>query len=82
VWCVVVLGGMRIKTSVSLPGELLEKIDEFDSNRSAFLERAAWWYLAASAKSRRDAKDAVILERIVEELNGESDVLAFQGLPE
>ena len=73
---------MRIKTSVSLPGELLEKIDEFDSNRSAFLERAAWSYLAASAKSMRDAKDAVILERIADELNEESDVLAFQGLPE
>jgi hypothetical protein len=38
--------------------------------------------LARRAKAELDAKDAVILDRIAEELNQQSDALAFQGLPE
>jgi metal-responsive CopG/Arc/MetJ family transcriptional regulator len=72
---------MRVTISVSLPSGLLKQIDQLDSNRSAFLERVASAYLAATAKSRRDARDAKILDRIADELNDESDVLAFQGLP-
>ena len=30
----------------------------------------------------RDARDAAILDRVAEELNQQSDVLDFQGLPE
>ena len=73
-------GGMRVKTSVTLPSSLLEEIDRIDDNRSAFLERAALSYLARRAKAERDAKDAAILDRIAEELNEESDVLEFQGI--
>ena len=72
---------MRVKTSVSLPRGLLNEIDRRDKNRSAFLERAALSYLARLAKAELDAKDAAILDRIAEELNKESDVFAFQGLP-
>ena len=75
-------GGMRVKTSVTLPSALLEQIDRIDSNRSAFLERAALAYLARKAKTERDAQDAAILDRVAEELNQQSDVLEFQGLPE
>ena len=68
--------------SVTLPSTLLEEIDRVDSNRSAFLEKAAVSYLARRAKTERDARDAAILDRVAEELNGQSDVLEFQGLPE
>lgn len=73
---------MRVKTSVTLPSALLEEIDRIDSNRSAFLERAALSYLARTAKAARDAQDAAILDRVADELNRQSDVLEFQGLPE
>ena len=73
---------MRVKTSITLPSTLLEEIDRVDSNRSAFLERAATSYLARAAKAERDGRDAAILDRIAGELNQESDVLEFQGLPE
>lgn len=76
------IGGMRVKTSVTLPSTLLEQIDRIDSNRSAFLERAALSYLARKAKAERDAQEAAILDRVAEELNEQSDVLEFQGLPE
>ncbi|MFN0105912.1 MAG: hypothetical protein ACKV2U_27975 [Bryobacteraceae bacterium] len=74
---------MKVKTSVTLSSTLLEEIDSRDSNRSAFLERAARLYLAQEAKSGRDAKDAALLERNAERLNKEAaDVLEYQGLPE
>lgn len=72
--------GMRVKTSVTLPRSLLKEIDRIDSNRSAFLERAAFEHLARRVKVERDVEDAAILERIAEELNQQSDVLEFQGL--
>ena len=73
---------MKVKTSVTLSSALLEQIDRIDDNRSAFLERAAFSYLAVKAKAERDAQDAAILDRVAEELNQQSDVLDFQRLPE
>jgi metal-responsive CopG/Arc/MetJ family transcriptional regulator len=74
---------MRVKTSVTLPSALLEEVDRVDSNRSAFLERAAHMYLARLAKADRDAKDAAILERNADRLNREAvDVLEYQDSPE
>ena len=72
---------MRVKTSVTLPSSLLQEIDRLDSNRSAFLERAALSYIAKRVKSELDARDAAILDRVADELNQQSDVLEFQGLP-
>ncbi len=37
---------VRVKTSVTLPKELLSRLDQVDKNRSALLERAAPAYLA------------------------------------
>jgi metal-responsive CopG/Arc/MetJ family transcriptional regulator len=74
---------MRVKTSVTLPEELLGEIDRLDSNRSAFLERAARQYLTQASKATRDARDAAIIERHAKRLNEEAmDVLEYQGLPE
>lgn len=69
---------MRVKTSVTLPGSLLEDIDRANPNRSAFLEQAARHYLQLSAKQARDAKDAAILDRNAGRLNREAeDVLDY-----
>jgi metal-responsive CopG/Arc/MetJ family transcriptional regulator len=74
---------MKVKTSVTLPSALLEEIDRVDSNRSAFLERAALAYLARSSKEARDLRDAKILDRHADRLNAEAaDVLEYQGFPE
>lgn len=73
--------GMRVKTSVTLPSALLKEIDRLDDNRSAFLERAAVAYIGKRRKSELDAQDAAILDRVADELNQQSDVLAFQGMP-
>jgi len=72
---------MRVKTSVTLPISLLKEIDRLDSNRSAFLARAALSYIGQHVKSELDARDAAILDRVADELNRQSDVLEFQGLP-
>jgi hypothetical protein len=75
------VSGMRVKTSVSLPSSLLKEIDRHSGNRSAFLEEAANFYLAQSAKRIREAKDAVILEKNIERLNREAtDVLEYQSV--
>lgn len=73
---------VRVKTSVTLPDTLLTEIDRVDSNRSAFLEKAARKYLADEARALRRKKDAAILERISERLNREAeDVLEYQSFP-
>jgi len=73
---------MKVKTSITLPEDLLQDIDRVDSNRSSFLERAARQYLAAMEKARRQARDATILDAHAKQLNEEAlDVLDYQGLP-
>ena len=73
---------MRVKTSVTLPADLLESIDRADPNRSAFIERAARAYLARLRKAERAARDIQIINRNAERLNHEAqDVLEYQRLP-
>ena len=72
---------VKVKTSITLPEELLQAIDQTDPNRSSFIEKAARQYLAALAKSRREAQDAEILNARAESLNREAlDVLEYQDL--
>jgi len=72
---------VKVKTSITLPEDLLQSIDQTDPNRSSFLEKAARQYLAALAKSRRNEKDAEILGERAESLNREAlDVLEYQDL--
>ena len=53
-----------------------------DSNRSAFLERAALIYLARLEQSRRDRRDIAIINRHARRLNREAkDALEYQMLP-
>ena len=76
-------GPMRVKTSITLPKDLLEEIDHLEKNRSAWLERAARQYLAGIARDHRTAKDVALLKKHADRLNAEAaDVLGYQGLPE
>jgi hypothetical protein len=73
---------MRVKTSITLPKELLGRLDQVDKNRSALLERAARAYLAQLERQARDRKDIEIIDRIAERLNREAlDTLEYQQLP-
>lgn len=72
---------MRLKTSITLPGDLLEQIDRVEVNRSVFIEKAARRYLAHLAKMRREARDTAIMEAHAARLNREAlDVLEYQDL--
>lgn len=72
---------MRVKTSITLPQELLSRLDRVDTNRSALLERAAISYLAAIERESRDRKDREIIDRNAERLNREAlDALSYQEI--
>ena len=73
---------MKVKTSITLSGEVLDLIDrqngEFHS-RSEFLERAAREFLARLARTQAERRDLAIINRKTDALNAEAkDVLAYQ----
>ena len=70
---------MRVKTSITLPKDLLARIDRVDKNRSALLEQAALAYLARLERQARNRKDIEIIHRHAERLNREAiDTLEYQ----
>ena len=70
---------MRVKTSITLPQELLASIDQINPNRSAFVEEAARAHLLRLAKARREARDRDIINRNADRLNAEArDVMDYQ----
>ncbi len=73
---------MRAKISITLPRELLDRLDRADKNRSALFERAALAYLARVEKRMRDQKDIDIIDRDAKWLNREAlDTLEYRRLP-
>ncbi len=73
---------MRVKISITLPKELLGKLDRVDKNRSALLERAARAYLLNLERQARDRRDIEMISRVVERLNRKAkDTLDYQQLP-
>ena len=73
---------MRVKTSITLPKELLSRLDRLDKNRSALLERAAIAYLARLEREARDQRDLDIIDRNANRLNREAlDTLEYQQIP-
>jgi metal-responsive CopG/Arc/MetJ family transcriptional regulator len=73
---------VRVKTSITLPEELLHRLDRVERNRSAVLERAARAYLARLEREERDRRDVEIINRHAERLNREAlDTLEYQQLP-
>lgn len=73
---------MKIKTSVTISQELLTVMDEFldsDKNRSLFLEKAAWSYIAKLRRAQRNARDLEIINQQADYLNAETlDALSYQ----
>lgn len=74
---------MKVKTSVTLSEELLGAIDAQagqGNRRSAFIEAAAWSYLRALERERRDARDLAIINANAERLNKEAlEALDYQA---
>jgi len=73
---------MKIKTSVTISQELFKVMDEFldvDKNRSLFLEKAAWSYIAKLRRAQRNARDIEIINQRADYLNAEVlDALSYQ----
>ena len=73
---------MKVKTSITLPEDLLRRLDRVDSNRSALLERAALAYLAQLDRQTRNQRDIGIINRNAGRLNREAkDTLEYQQIP-
>jgi metal-responsive CopG/Arc/MetJ family transcriptional regulator len=73
---------MKIKTSVTLSGELLEELDRLGEefqNRSEVIERALRLFLQQRLQKLREEKDLRILNQKASDLNEEAeDVLSYQ----
>jgi len=73
---------MKVKTSITLSGEVLGLIDEHHAefrSRSEFLERAAKAFLVQLARTETERRDLEIINQHADELNAEAeDVLACQ----
>jgi metal-responsive CopG/Arc/MetJ family transcriptional regulator len=80
-----ILGGMKVKTSVTLSQEVLRAVDRVmqgGESRSEVIERALKAYVANALKRERDARELDILNREARRLNAEAiDVLEYQILP-
>ena len=77
------IGGMRVKTSVTLDERVLKAIDKVTTrtrSRSRVLEDAAREFLARRARAARETRDLAILNEAAGALNEEmEDVLGYQG---
>ncbi len=70
---------MRVKTSVTLPADLLKAIRKHNRNRSAFIEAATRAHIARLERAQADARDIEIINRNADALNREAaDVLGYQ----
>ena len=73
---------MKVKTSITLSEEILEKIDEMTKKRgkrSAFIEQAVRTYIEQKQRKLRDKRDQEILNQHADRLNKEADdVLSYQ----
>jgi metal-responsive CopG/Arc/MetJ family transcriptional regulator len=77
------IGGMRVKTSVTLDERVLKAIDKATTrtrSRSRVIEDAAREFLARRARGAREARDLAILNDAASALNEEmDDVLGYQA---
>jgi metal-responsive CopG/Arc/MetJ family transcriptional regulator len=76
------ISSMRVKTSITLPEELLRALDRSAgglTNRSRAIEKAVRDMLEAEARAARDARDVELINRHADRLNDEAaDVLGYQ----
>ena len=79
------MGGIKVKTSITLSRELLDAVDAQTGrgrSRSEFIEAALQAFLDKSMRDERGARDLEILNRRATRLNREAvDVLAYQVIP-
>ena len=79
------IGGMKVKTSITLSPDLLEAIDAQagrERTRSEFIEAALRAFLTQTRRHERNARDLDILNRRADRLNREAaDVLTYQVIP-
>lgn len=77
------VGGMRVKTTVTIDERLLRAIDETTNrtrSRSRIIEDAAREFLARQARAAGECRDLAILNESADALNREmEDVLAYQA---
>jgi metal-responsive CopG/Arc/MetJ family transcriptional regulator len=74
---------VRVKTSITLPRNLLDRLDRLGKNRSALIEQAVFSYLNRLEREQRDRKDIEIINRNDDRLNREAlDVLKFRDYRE
>jgi metal-responsive CopG/Arc/MetJ family transcriptional regulator len=74
---------MKVKTSITLSGELLEIIDarakKAKRNRSDFIETAIRVFIQQLLREEQNARDLEIINRRADYLNREAaDILAYQ----
>jgi metal-responsive CopG/Arc/MetJ family transcriptional regulator len=72
---------MKVKASITVSDEVLREIDELakSSSRSEVIEEALREFLAARARSARDARDVEIVNRHADAYNLETaDLLSYQ----
>lgn len=71
---------MKVKTSLTLSEQLLAELDRRTvENRSDFIEKAVWAYLAQLNKAETATRDIRMIDEKAESLNAEAaDVLSYQ----
>jgi metal-responsive CopG/Arc/MetJ family transcriptional regulator len=75
------IGGMKVKTSVSLSREVLAQLDTLISygNRSDFIEQAVLKYIDLLYREKRNQNDLTRINAAADRLNAEAkDVLRYQ----
>jgi metal-responsive CopG/Arc/MetJ family transcriptional regulator len=76
------MGKIKVKTSVTLPKDLLRTVDRLSGryrNRSEFIEAAVRAFIAQIIRRERDARDLEIINRRANDLNAEAlDVIGYQ----
>ena len=77
------IGGMRVKTSVTIDERVLRAIDKTTTrtrSRSRVIEEAVREFLARRERAVRESRDLAILNESADALNREmEDVLAYQA---
>ena len=78
------IGGVKVRTSITLSRDVLEAIDAQTGrrrNRSEFIEAAMRAFLHQTRRDERNARDLDILNLRAERLNREAaDVLTYQRI--
>jgi metal-responsive CopG/Arc/MetJ family transcriptional regulator len=79
------VGGMKVKTSITLTEDLLKVIDEQSGphkSRSDFIEKAVRSYVGQVKRDQQNARDLAIINHQADRLNQEAkDVLTYQVIP-